>query len=60
MNQILDLIREFFRLFQWWVIIAPWEQAVRVRAGKHLTLLQPGSMGSPLSTEQQQYPRPPN
>ncbi len=29
-------------IFTWWVIIAPWEQALRIRLGKHVRLLQAG------------------
>ncbi len=29
-------------LFQWWVVITPWEQGVRVRMGRHETLLRAG------------------
>jgi len=29
-------------LFTWWVTVAPWEQSVRVRLGKHVRLLHPG------------------
>lgn len=36
---LLDGIRQ---LFVWWCIVAPWEQAVRVRLGRHVRLLQPG------------------
>ena len=39
-------LREFFglftNLFRWWFIVAPWEQAVRVRLGKHTALLGSG------------------
>lgn len=28
--------------FQWWVIVAPWEQALRIRRGKTAKLLGPG------------------
>lgn len=29
-------------LFKWWVVVTPWEQAVRVRAGKRTHILGPG------------------
>lgn len=29
-------------LFRWWFVVAPWEQAVRVRGGKTATLLEAG------------------
>jgi hypothetical protein len=41
-NTLISLVQQFFRLFVWWVMVAPWEQAIRVRAGKWVTLLGPG------------------
>ena len=29
-------------LFRWWIVVAPWEQAVRVRGGKTAKLLEAG------------------
>lgn len=29
-------------MLKWWVVIAPWEQAIRVRGGKKITTLGPG------------------
>lgn len=42
MDQIISLIRQFIDLFRVWIIICPWEQAVRVRLGKHVKVLQSG------------------
>ncbi len=42
MGAIVDLIRSFWRLFIWWVVILPWEEAVRVRLGRHRARLLPG------------------
>lgn len=42
MNTILQLIRQFFGAFRWWIIVQPWEQAVRTRLGKYVRLLGPG------------------
>lgn len=42
MSTIVGLIRQFFQLFVWWVVCTPWEQIVRVRAGKHVKLLEAG------------------
>lgn len=39
LTSILDGIRS---LLTWWVTVAPWEQAIRVRGGKHVRLLRPG------------------
>jgi regulator of protease activity HflC (stomatin/prohibitin superfamily) len=38
----LSQILGFFRTFQFWIIIAPWEQALRVRLGKTAAVLRPG------------------
>lgn len=37
-----SLVRAIGELFNWFVIVAPWEQAIRVRCGKHVTLLRSG------------------
>lgn len=37
-----DLISQIISFFQWWIVIAPWEQAIRVRRGKHINQLGPG------------------
>lgn len=42
MTALQELFRNFGSLFRWWVIVAPWEQAVRVRLGKHVVLLEAG------------------
>lgn len=42
MNWINDLINQISRIFQWWVTIMPWEQAIRVRFGKRTKLLNAG------------------
>lgn len=42
MDQIMAFIREFIGIFKVWMIIMPWEQAVRVRFGKHARLLEAG------------------
>lgn len=38
-QQLSDLLKS---LFQWWVTVAPWQQAVRVRLGKNTKILYPG------------------
>jgi len=38
-QQIQALLKS---IFQWWVTIAPWQQGIRVRLGKHVKLLSPG------------------
>ena len=42
MNELLLAIRQFFRGFRVWIVVSPWEQALRVRLGKSVTLLNPG------------------
>lgn len=42
MNAILDLLKSFWRLFVWWVVIQPWEEGIRVRLGKDRKRLHPG------------------
>jgi regulator of protease activity HflC (stomatin/prohibitin superfamily) len=42
MDQIVSLIRQFIDLFRFWIIVSPWEQAVRVRLGKHVKVLHSG------------------
>lgn len=38
-TQIIDFL---WSLVNWWIVVEPWEQAVRVRFGKQLKLLGPG------------------
>ena len=38
-QQLLAFIKS---IFQWWVVISPWQQGVRVRLGKKIDLLDPG------------------
>ncbi|MCE5309587.1 MAG: SPFH domain-containing protein [Acidobacteriales bacterium] len=42
MNEFLLALRQFLRSFRCWLIVSPWENALRVRLGKRVTLLQPG------------------
>lgn len=40
MNYIKDTIEYLIKLFEWWIIVQPWEEGIRVRLGKkvkHLT-----------------------
>ena len=41
-NTLQEILRQFGRLFRWWIIVLPWDQAIRVRLGKHTRVLQPG------------------
>ena len=41
-TQFLDFLRQIAGWVVPFIILAPWEQAVRVRAGKHLTVLSAG------------------
>ena len=42
MEMLSTLFRQFGELLTWWVMISPWEQALRVRAGKHVRRLGAG------------------
>lgn len=37
-----DFFSQLLNLFQWWIVIAPWEQAIRVRRGRKINALKPG------------------
>lgn len=41
-NTLNQIISQALSLFQWWIVIAPWEMAIRVRRGKRITVLGPG------------------
>ena len=41
-NSVWSLVERFLDLFKWWITVSPWEQAVRVRLGKHLKLFSGG------------------
>jgi hypothetical protein len=43
MNFIKDTLDYLTRIFQWWVIIMPWEMAIRVRLGKKIKILSAGT-----------------
>jgi regulator of protease activity HflC (stomatin/prohibitin superfamily) len=42
MSGLIAGIRQLFAQVAFWVTVQPWEQALRVRAGKHLRRLAPG------------------
>lgn len=39
---LTQILTAMWRPFQWWVVVAPWERALRVRLGKTAIVLQPG------------------
>ena len=41
-NTFQEMLKQFGRLFRWWIIVLPWDQAIRVRLGKHTRVLGPG------------------
>jgi hypothetical protein len=43
MNWITDLFNQLSKVFQWWVIVMPWERGIRVRFGRKSTLLSAGT-----------------
>lgn len=42
MNGLSSLINYMTDLLRWWVVLAPWEQGIRVRLGKRITVLNAG------------------
>lgn len=43
MNYIKDTLEYLTKIFQWWVIVMPWEKAIRVRLGKQIKILSEGT-----------------
>lgn len=43
MNILQSVLNFLHALLDWWFIVEPWEQAVRVRFGKHVGLFGPGT-----------------
>ena len=42
MNAFVQFLRGITGLFRWWVVVMPWESAVRVWMGKHPRVIGPG------------------
>ncbi len=42
MNYFKEVLDYLSKLFQWWVIVEPWEAGIRVRFGKRIKILQAG------------------
>ena len=42
MNELIELIKRFINELKFWMIIDPWDQAVRVRLGKYTKVLKGG------------------
>jgi regulator of protease activity HflC (stomatin/prohibitin superfamily) len=42
MSALSQILSGFRNLFQWWIVLAPWEAAVRVRGGRAVTVLGAG------------------
>jgi hypothetical protein len=42
MNWLRELMEYLSHVFKWWVIVLPWQQGIRIRLGKHETLLNKG------------------
>lgn len=42
MSALQQILNSLTGLFRWWIVVAPWEQAVRVRLGKHVKVLGAG------------------
>ena len=43
MESLHQLLQQIGRMFVWLVIVAPWEQAIRVRLGRRVRLLPAGA-----------------
>ena len=42
MDWLQTIASNIGNLFKWWFLVLPWEQAVRVRLGKHIVVLEQG------------------
>jgi hypothetical protein len=42
MNEILNIIQRFVGSLVIWIVVSPWQQAVRVRLGKYVKVLEAG------------------
>lgn len=42
LSGLSDILNQIVNLFQWWIVIAPWEGAIRVRRGNKIKVLGPG------------------
>lgn len=43
MNIISDFLTHIGKIFQWWVVVMPWEKCIRVRLGKKIAVLSAGT-----------------
>src|SRR6267154_2769131 len=41
-SAFIDLLLKFWALLIWWVVVEPWEKALRVRLGKRVVEFGPG------------------
>lgn len=42
MYALKELLRSLLQIFHWWIVISPWDRAVRARLGKYVRVLGPG------------------
>lgn len=42
LTNVWDFLRQFWNSVALWVVVCPWERAIRVRMGRHVTTLEPG------------------
>lgn len=42
MNWVKDLAQYISDLFKWWIVVLPWQEGIRIRAGKNETHMKPG------------------
>ena len=43
MEWLTEILRAASKPFKWWIVVAPWEEGVRVRLGKRSKRLRPGA-----------------
>lgn len=43
MNYFNEIIQHLGKLFQWWIIVLPWERGIRVRFGNRIKVLADGT-----------------
>lgn len=43
MNWVKELIDYLSKIFQWYIMVSPWEKGIRIRLGNRQKLLNPGT-----------------
>lgn len=42
MNWVSEIINQLSKIIQWWIIVLPWQEGVRIRFGKKVKILKNG------------------